>query len=103
VGDRDGVPAPVAAVAFTVVREALTNALRHAPGATVRVVLRGVGRSLDVRVDNDASTAASPAIVGTGQGLRGLCARVEEAGGRVTAGAPADGGWAVEALLPSPP
>lgn len=101
-GDRDGVPAPLAGVAFSVVREALTNALRHAPGSTVRVVLHGEGRSLAVRVDNDASTATSEAIVGTGLGLRGLSARVEEAGGRFSAGSTADGGWTVEALLPSP-
>ena len=101
-GDRDGVPAPLAGVAFSVVREALTNALRHAPGSTVRVLLRGEGRSLAVRVDNDAPTAASAAIIGTGQGLRGLSARVEEVGGWFHAGATAEGGWAVEASLPSP-
>jgi signal transduction histidine kinase len=101
-GDRDGVPAPSAGVAFSVVREALTNALRHAPGSAVRVVLRGEGRALAVRVDNDPPTGAPTAIVGTGQGLRGLSARVEELGGRFAAGATADGGWAVEASLPTP-
>jgi signal transduction histidine kinase len=101
-GDRDGVPAPLAGVAFSVVREALTNALRHAPGSTVRVLLRGEGRALAVRVDNDAPTATSAAIVGTGQGLRGLSARVEEVGGWFSAGVTAEGGWAVEASLPSP-
>jgi signal transduction histidine kinase len=101
-GDRDGVPAPLAGVAFRVVREALTNALRHAPGAPVSVLLRGEGRSLEVRVDNEASTTAAPGIIGTGQGLRGLRDRVEELGGRFSAGATNEGGWAVEALLRTP-
>ncbi len=101
-GDRDGVPAVLAELAFRVVREALTNALRYAPGSSVHVLLRGAGRSLEVRVDNAASTAPAPGIVGTGQGLRGLRERVEELGGRLSAGATADGGWAVEALLRSP-
>lgn len=101
-GDRDGVPAVLAELAFRVVREALTNALRYAPGSAVHVLLRGEGRSLTVRVDNAASTTAAPGIVGTGQGLRGLRDRVEELGGRLTAGVTADGGWAVEALLRTP-
>ena len=101
-GDRDGVPAPLAGVAFSVVREALTNALRYAPGSRVRVVLRGDGRALEVRVDNGASTSPGAPITGTGQGLRGLRQRVEEAGGRFSAGATAEGGWAVEASMPAP-
>ena len=32
-GDRDRVPEPVAHLAFRVVQESLTNALRYAPGA----------------------------------------------------------------------
>ncbi len=54
-GDRDGVPAPVAHLAFRVVQESLTNALRYAPGAEVRIVISvdEAGRSLAVRVEND--------------------------------------------------
>jgi signal transduction histidine kinase len=101
-GDRDGVPAALAELAFRVVREALTNALRYAPGSAVHVLLRGEGRSLEVRVDNEASTTPAPGIIGTGQGLRGLRDRVEELGGRFSAGATTEGGWAVEALLRAP-
>jgi signal transduction histidine kinase len=98
-GDRDGVPAVLAETVFRVVREALTNALRYAPGSAVHVLLRGDGRSLEVRVDNDVSTAPSDGIPGSGQGLRGLRERVEELGDRFSAGATANGGWAVEASL----
>lgn len=101
-GDRDGVAAPVAHLAFRVVRESLTNALRYAPGADVRIVI-GVddtGRQLSVRVENDAAAAPPVPVVGTGRGLAGLRERVLETGGRFRAG-PADGAaWVVEALLP---
>ncbi|WP_432992100.1 ATP-binding protein [Dactylosporangium sp. CA-233914] len=95
------VPAPVAALAHRVVREALTNAARYAAGARLEVEIdEGVG---DVRVvvDDDGGAAASR-DVGTGQGLTGLRALVEAAGGRFDAGPRAGGGWRVRAELPLP-
>ncbi|MBM2614675.1 hypothetical protein JIG36_03785 [Actinoplanes sp. LDG1-06] len=103
-GDRDGVAAPVAHVAFRVVQESLTNALRHAPGAAVRVVVAGpvAGqlRSLTVRVENDPSGQARLDLGGTGRGLTGLRERVQELGGQLSAGPAAGGGWEVVAALP---
>lgn len=99
-GDREGVPAPVAHAAFRVVQEGLTNALRHAPGAAVQVLVRGAGRALTVSVANDRPAGASPGIVGTGQGLIGLRERIQHLGGSFAAGPAVDGGWAVEAQLP---
>jgi signal transduction histidine kinase len=100
-GDRDGIPAPVAHAAFRVVQEGLTNALRHAPGAAVQVLVRGAGRALTVRVLNDPATAPSPDIVGTGQGLRGLRERIQHLGGSLDAGEVPGGGWLLEARLPA--
>jgi signal transduction histidine kinase len=100
-GDRDGVPAPVAHAAFRVVQEGLTNALRHAPGAGVQVLVRGAGRAVTVRVVNDRAVGSSPGIIGTGQGLRGLRERIQHLGGSLDAGEVAGGGWALEARLPS--
>src|SRR6185503_9986766 len=54
-GDRDGVAAATAHVAFRVVQESLTNALRYAPGAAVRVLVNGSGRGLTVSIENDRS------------------------------------------------
>jgi signal transduction histidine kinase len=105
-GDRDGVEATVAHVAFRVVQESLTNALRYAPGSPVRVLVRGDSddRSLTVRVENDRSPAGRRRdLTGTGRGLLGLRERVLEAGGSLVAGPMADGGWRVEAQLVTRP
>lgn len=98
-GAHDGVPAEVQHVAFRVVQEGLTNALRHAPGAAVRVVVTGVGRGLRVCVDNDVPSGSRAELLGTGTGLAGLRERVVALGGSFTAG-PAGRGWSVRAELP---
>ena len=94
-GDRDGVGETAAHMAFRVVQESLTNALRHAPGAAVRVLVRGDdgGCSLTVRVENDQARAgARRDLIGTGRGLAGLRERVLGAGGTFAAG-PTERGW----------
>lgn len=98
-GSRDGVPAPVAHAAFRVVQESLTNALRYAPGAAVRVEVFGAGRNLTVRVANGEAVQQRPLLEGTGHGLSGLRDRVQELGGQLVAG-PVAGGWLVEARMP---
>ncbi len=116
-----GETAPVAATGRTVyrlVQEGLTNAGKHASGATVRVGLsRGGDDLLHVLVENPLSPANKsggdagvrpPASVppGAGAGLVGLAERVELAGGRFAHGihrAP-DGAltFRLEAWLPWP-
>ena len=56
-GDREQVPEPVAHLAFRVVQESLTNALRYAPGAEVRIVIivEEAERGLAVRVENGSA------------------------------------------------
>ena len=100
-GSRDGLQSEAAHAAFRVVQESLTNALRHAPGAEVRVLIRSEadGRAVTVRVENDAGTHSAPNISGTGRGLIGLRERVLALGGTFSAGPAAAGGWAVEAQL----
>ncbi|MEU4235908.1 histidine kinase [Actinoplanes sp. NPDC026619] len=99
-GARDGVAAPVAHLAFRVVQESLTNALRHAPGSAVRVTVSGAERSLRVRVENDPAETDRPALPGTGRGLTGLRERIQQQGGQLTAGPTTPGGWLVQASLP---
>ena len=100
-GSRDGLQSDAAHAAFRVVQESLTNALRHAPGAEVRVLIRSEagGRAVTVRVENDAATRGTPNLAGTGRGLIGLRERVLALGGTFAAGPAPSGGWAVEAQL----
>lgn len=73
-------------VAYRVVREALTNASRHAVGSPVGLSLRGSpdhGLRLEVRTRIGTSV---PSEAGTGTGLRGLAEAVTSAGGAFTAG-----------------
>jgi signal transduction histidine kinase len=101
-GARDRVPQPVAHLAFRVVQESLTNALRYAPGADVRVVISvdEAERGLAVRVENDSVAERGTPLRGTGRGLVGLRERIQTLGGQFSAGATGVGGWAVEARLP---
>ncbi len=102
-GDRERVAAPVAHLAFRVVQESLTNALRYAPGSEVRIVISvdDTERSLAVRVENDNTVRGDTTLAGTGRGLVGLRERIQTIGGQLDAGRTGQGGWAVEARLPT--
>jgi signal transduction histidine kinase len=101
-GDRERISEPVAHLAFRVVQESLTNALKYAPGADVRIVISvdDGARGLAVRVENDRAESPDASLVGTGRGLVGLRERIQTLGGQFSAGATGVGGWAVEAHLP---
>ena len=88
----------LAGVVYRIVQEALTNAARHAPGATVRVV---VDRRVDgVEVEVVDSGGGQPALDGSGFGLEGLAERVRLLGGDFAAGPRPGGGFAVRARIP---
>lgn len=99
-GDRETLPEVVSRTAYRIVQEGLTNALRHAPGASVDVLVRGERERLVVEVVNGAATRQGPlSDVGTQTGLTGLRERVDAVGGGLTAGPTADGGWRLAARL----
>jgi signal transduction histidine kinase len=100
-GDLDAVPATSAHLAFRVVQEGLTNALRHAPGAAVRVRVEALDGAVRVSVENDPAVARPTGLVGSGRGLQGLGDRVRDLGGSLSAGPLAGGRWAVTAELPT--
>ena len=86
-GSREGLPASAVQTVYRVVRESLTNALRYASGAPVRVLVRGGAGAIEVEVVNDVRRDAEAlAGHGTGNGLRGLRERVGAGGGRLEAG-----------------
>ena len=100
------VSSPTGLVAYRTVQEALSNALRHAPGAAVDVEVGIAGsadgpRLLTIAVRNGAPPKKSvdPAP-GAGFGLTGLRERIEAVGGSVKAGPTTGGGFAVRAMLP---
>jgi signal transduction histidine kinase len=97
-GTGPAVPAAAGAVAYRVVREALTNTARYARGATVRVALGSGPGLLTVTVTDDGGTNAEPGL-GAGRGLTGLRGTVGAVGGTLFYG-PASGGWTVHAELP---
>lgn len=90
--------ADAAPVVHRIVQEALTNAVRHAPGAAVRVVVTARGDRVEVRVSDDGHGGEQGP--GRGYGLVGLAERVALAGGTLRTGRGASGGFVVEASLP---
>lgn len=94
-------------VVYRVVQESLSNVIQHAPGALSAVTIAAVGeparRDVEVEVLNGPARATpSPqpgAAVRSGLGVRGMCERVEAAGGTLRAG-PDGEGWRVAATLP---
>ena len=96
---RDASPALTRAT-FRIVQEALTNALKHAPGRPVEVSVRAsAGSGVDVRVLNPLVPGVPPAVDGTGSGLVGMRERAALVGGTVEVRV--EQGWHVlEAHLP---
>ncbi|MEV0820047.1 sensor histidine kinase [Nonomuraea rubra] len=91
------VPAHLRSPVYRVVRESLTNVLRHA-GPT-RALVRASGDPHEFVVEV-ADRGIGPAGAGEGRGLAGMRARVTEAGGHFTAGPREGGGFSVEARFP---
>jgi signal transduction histidine kinase len=94
------------AAAGRIVTEALTNALKHAPGAPVTLEVRTGGGSLEVTIENgpgrgNGNEPGGLGGVGGGHGLAGLRQRAATAGGRLSAGPVEDGGWRVHAVFPA--
>jgi len=85
---------------YRVVQEALTNVVKHAPGADVTVALRIGPDAAVVTVANAAATAAPSAPAGAGQGLVGMRQRAELYGGTRAAGPAAEGGFRITATFP---
>ncbi|WP_030864771.1 histidine kinase [Streptomyces sp. NRRL S-37] len=93
----------VADAAYGIVREALTNVARHAPGAHTTVTCRYGDARTEVVVTSAAPPAGSPAHgagLGSGRGQGFLRSRAREAGGTLTSGPTAEGGWEVSTVLP---
>ncbi|MFD4590961.1 sensor histidine kinase [Streptomyces rubiginosohelvolus] len=123
-GDASELPPTVGRAAHRVVQESLTNAAKHAPGASVSVELSHTATETRVAVRNKAPAAgagvrsgqpaahlsgpppgsparhpSAPPSGNGGRGLIGLDERVRLVGGSLDHG-PRDGGFTVSARLP---
>jgi signal transduction histidine kinase len=99
-GDLDDLPPGRALAAFRILQEALTNALKHAPGAHVEAVLRRTASELEIAVvDSGGMHPAAPGD-GGGHGLVGMRERVALYGGTLEA-EPDGAGFSVLARFPA--
>jgi signal transduction histidine kinase len=101
-GPVDALPPAVDMSAYRIVQEALTNALRHAPGAEVTIEVSVDPRTVALTIRNDApsgpsalTTSGSP----QGSGLVGMAERAAVLGGSLDA-EPDGAGFVVRARLP---
>lgn len=102
-GEPRPLPPGVELSAFRIVQEALSNAMRHAPGSAVRVEIGHHPSGVTVRVTNTAPDRTAPPSRGAGHGLLGMRERTAMLGGELATGATPDGGYEVTAILPSRP
>ncbi|MFC0555773.1 sensor histidine kinase [Planotetraspora thailandica] len=84
--------------AYRIVQEALTNAVKHAGPAEVRIRIAYQGDALELEVADDGRGAACE--LSTGNGLIGMRERAELFGGSLDAGPLPGGGFRVQARLP---
>ncbi|MFD4643366.1 sensor histidine kinase [Lentzea sp. NPDC058436] len=97
-GDTETLPLEVASSVHRVVMESLTNIRKHAREATtVDVQIQTSPDWVTVRISDDGR----PARQGNGFGLVGLTERVQALGGRIKAGPGINGGWVVDAAVPT--
>ncbi|MFG2640223.1 sensor histidine kinase [Streptomyces sp. NPDC048370] len=106
-GERRPLAPGIELSAYRIVQEALSNAMRHAPGARVRVEIRHLPGGLTLHIANTppirpVDQAAAPLSQGPGHGLLGMRERTAMLGGELATGPTPDGGYEVTATLPAP-
>ncbi|MEU7904996.1 histidine kinase [Actinoplanes sp. NPDC049118] len=99
-----GIPAVVSHTVYRIVREALTNAGKHAPGSAVRLEVRRAGDRVTATVTNTLTRAdgVDHRALSSGTGLVSLRERATLLGGELTAGRDGDH-FRVRATLPLHP
>nr|WSW67123.1 histidine kinase [Streptomyces sp. NBC_00995] len=102
---EDGTPAESTGsadlVAYRIVQESLTNALKYAQGSRTRVHVRHGEREISVEVSTDRAGVRARVPGGSGRGLAGLRERVDILGGEFSAGPRSGGGFVVRARIPA--
>jgi signal transduction histidine kinase len=98
-GEARTLPPGLELSAYRIVQEALTNALKHAPGSHAVLTLTYKPDLIEIQVANTGGTNSSSPNAG-GHGLKGMSERVALYGGSLDAG-PVDGGFRVLATIPA--
>ncbi|MFI0716974.1 sensor histidine kinase [Streptomyces inhibens] len=93
-------PQGVELSAYRIVQEALSNALRHAPGADARVEISYVLGGIGLRIVNGVPSRLAKPSPGAGHGVLGMRERVQMLGGEMTADHTEEGGFEVAAFIP---
>jgi signal transduction histidine kinase len=99
-GDLESLPPGRALAAFRILQEALTNVLKHAPGACVDAKLRRTPSELRIEVVDDGHSDGPAGRGAGGHGLVGMRERAVLYGGTLEAGPRPGRGFAVVARLP---
>ncbi|WP_406841421.1 sensor histidine kinase [Streptomyces sp. AHU1] len=109
-GERRVRSLEVELVAYRVVQEALTNAMKHAVGQRTQVLVRHGDEHIEIEVATEGSAPSSAPVPaarevgrGGGRGLTGLRSRVRMLDGELVAGPLPDGRFRVRALIPVQP
>jgi signal transduction histidine kinase len=95
----EDLPRSLQSTVFRLVQEALTNAMKHAPGADTSVVVDRRDGLVRVRVANSRARGRGPAVPSGGRGLTGMRERVALFGGHLDVGPAPDGGYVVDASI----
>jgi signal transduction histidine kinase len=101
-GDIDDLSEPGADAAYRLVQEGITNAMKHAPGASMEIQVDGHPEGVEIVVLNGPPLQGASGLESSGgaNGLAGMRERVTRCGGTFSAGPTPDGGWRVTARLP---
>ncbi|WP_277751064.1 sensor histidine kinase [Streptomyces hoynatensis] len=97
---QEPLPPGVDLTAYRVVQEALTNTLKHAPGAAASVAIGHAGDRLEIVVADTGGVRPAAPAPGNRRGLIGLRERLAVYGGELSAGPTPAGGYRIEACVP---
>lgn len=101
-GRRRRLAPPLEVSLYRLAQEALSNAMRHAPGSVVRVVMNYRPDAVELIVTNTAGRRNGPRDLGLGLGIPGMGERARQFGGSLETEATTDGGFTVRVRFPAP-
>lgn len=99
-GDPPALPPGVDLAAYRIIQEALTNVMRHAPGAATAVRVAFGNEHVSLCIENATAPGPSRSQDDGGHGLIGMRERISLYGGTFRAGPRPAGGFCVEACVP---